>query len=535
MSRSRTTSPVTGSKAAIGDDAAAAAAAAAAAPSSPQSCDTEGNFKSTRIQLTPDFTTGDDTCVAEKEEVNDGEANNDKEAEKEFKLYKSPRLQSYLMILLSSVINYHSITVSQDSNDISAVVPSREQVRYGLTVAMVSTIITGVAVLFHMLSWFTYRCDCRVNQLSLKLFAPRSKIELVMSLFLLLWWFIATCVQTGVRGIAGDGKEQYNIYYSTWFCALGALHCAQSKWSEFGFPTFNKFLEMWPNRAPGWIGIFVVDFFLVFWYVDLFVNTYRHPERVADSLKPFWGEIPERQYTLLILVSCTTLIPSAGFALAEILRKTSKTKNIKSSSETNAEGISLLLLTLAWIPSVIVATTPGGLASYIGNTYFFTWATTVLVLQTTMWFIRDWRGGVHATIMQKEQEYRQHQQDVLEATRKLHLETMSQQNQDNGEEQDQRDSDYQTMRTERKDTDDAPIFGLISMLSGEEPVSLAEVKDEVALGLAVEDPEEQNDNRFKLRNMLEVDDVLDNTIQQERRMREANQQTYFDTLDDILE
>jgi hypothetical protein len=505
-----------------------------AEPSSPQISNAEGDFKSTRIQLTP--VSNRDDNMGGNEEVKDGEVNNEEAPEKEFKLYKSPRLQSYLMILLSSVINYHSINVSQDASDISAVVPSGQQIGYGLTVAMVSTIVTGVAVFFHLLSWFTYKCDCFVNQWSLTMFAPKSNIELIIALFLLVWWFIATCVQTGVRGIAGDGKEQYNIYYSTWFCTAGAWHCAQSKWHEFGFPTFKKFLEMWPNRAPGWIGIFVVDFFLVFWYVDLFVNTSKQPDRVADTLKPFWGEIPRLQYIMLILVACATLIPSAMFALTEILRRNStKTKNKKSSFETKAEGISLLLLTVAWIPSVIVATTPGGLASYIGNAYFFTWATTVLVLQTTMWFIRDSRGEVHAAIKQKEQEYRQHQQDVLEATRKLQSERTNYREEGIGVIGDGNNSDWHATLTERRDTDDAPIFGENTILSGEPSVSFAGVTEAAAPAPEVEGGKGQNNSGFVLQNAPEEDDTMDDTIQQERRMREANERAYFDTLDDILE
>ncbi|KAG7362793.1 hypothetical protein IV203_026153 [Nitzschia inconspicua] len=524
MNRSRSNTPATGGD--TGDDDIAL---------SPQSNNSDGKFKSTHMQLSPVSNENPRDTEGDKNDRNadgeDADNNNANTQAEEFKLYKSPRLKGYLMMLLSSIINYHSITVSQNSSDISAVVPNSEQVGYGLTVAMISIIITGVAVVFHFMSWFTYRCDCIANKWAMTIFAPKAKIELFVAIFLLIWWFIATIIQTTVRGIAGDGKQQYNIYYSTWFCTVAALLNLESKLTEYGFPTIKKFVQGWPNRAPGWIAILVSTFFTVFWYTDLYVNTAQNPEKVASSLKPFWGDIPKSQYELLLFVACVTLAPSSIFTFAEIFRNSSERNSEKPSMETYAEGISLLLLTIGWIPSVIVATTPGGFASNIGNAYFFTWSTTVLVLETTVWFIHDSRGGVHKTILQKEQEYRKHQQDVLAATRKLQMEAMRQREEDMLGRRDRSDSDRRNLgvRVERENTDDAPVFGENAMLASEPPISFAGVKE------ASVPVNEGNTNAFELRNALEDDDALDDTIRQERRMREANKRAYFDALDDILE
>jgi hypothetical protein len=448
----------------------------------------------------------------------DEEENNEDEEEpkKIFKLYKSPRFRGYILILLSSIINFHSIGVSQDVTDVSVVVPSAEQVRYGLAVSLISAIITGAAVLFHLLSWFT--CDCFVNRWALKLFAPKAKIELIGDMFLLLWWFLATCVQTGVRGIAGDGKEQYNIYYSTWFCTLAALFCLESKLTEYDWPNIKTFVKSWPNRAPGWIAILIFDFFAVFWYVDLYINTSQNLDRISDSLKPFWGEIPASQYEWLIFVASVTLLPATVFIFVEIFRDSSQEASEKPPLENKLEGIALLLLTVGWIPSVIVATTPGGFASYIGNAYFFTWATAVLVLETTMWFIHDSRGGVRQMILQKEQEYRQHQKDVLEATRKLQREASY-----------QREEEFEG-RLDRSETDDAPIFGENTAVP---PLNYAGVREEIIPAPEVE--VDEGNNKFEMRNISDEDENLDDTIRQERRMRETNKSAYFDALDDILE
>lgn len=521
MPRSRSNTP-----AAIGDTSTDEAAAAATSSDSPPLSSGQSNQ-------------GEEAESPERNEVDgetkaEGDEQEEDPAHKDFKLYKSPRLKGYLMMLLSSIINYHSITVSQDANNISAVVPSSGQIAYGRTVAVISMVITGVAVFFHFMSWFTYKCDVVVNDWAMALFAPKAKIELFMAVFLLIWWFIATCTQTTVRGIAGDGKGQYNIFYSTWFCNVAAMIIVESKVTEFGFPNIKEFVQGWPNRAPGWIAMLVSNFFTVFWYVDLYISTSKYPDRVADILKPYWGDIPSSQYELLIFVSCMTLVPTFVFVSAEIFRNSSTKSNVKSSFETYAEGISLLLLTIGWVPSVIVATTPGGFAAYIGNAYFFTWATTVLVLETTMWFVHDSRGGVHATILQKEEEYRQHQQDVLEATRKLQMGAM-QQREEEGQ-RDRKDNDWlkRVGSKERGEMEDAPIFAENAEVSDEAPVSFAGIKEAIIPPREARENEE-NTTGYEMRNSLNDDDALDDTIRQERRMREANMRAYFDTLDDILE
>ena len=458
----------------------------------------------------------------------DGSNDKDENAEeatpaKSIKLYKSPRFKGYFFILLSSIINYRSVAVSTDTSDISAVVPSSEQVAYGITVSLISCIATGLCVLVHL-----DNCSCFKELWKTKLFAPKSKFESMLDVFLLLWWFIAVCIQTGVRGIAGDGKEQYNIYYSTWFCTVAALFCLESKITEFGFPSFKKFIKSWPNRAPGWIAILITDFFVIFWYVDLYVNTKQHPERVADQLQPAWDDIPSSQYEWLIFVASATLLPAAAFIFAEIFRDSSQENSEKSSLETNIEGLCLLGLMLAWIPSVIVTTTPGGFAAYVGNAYFFTWGTTVFVMETAMWFIHDSRGGVHQMILKKEEEYRQHQQDVLDATRKMQMEAMN--GGSLGVDGDARDNN-ELHDSSRRETDDAPIFGQdVTISEAPAAVSFAGIKEAPASSSAADG------SRFEMRNETEEDEEgLDDTIKREMQQRETDKRAYFDTLDDILE
>lgn len=111
---------------------------------------------------------------------------------KKVKLYKSPRFKGYLTIVLASAINYHNTNISQESSDLAAVPASDKQRFYGMSVAMVSALISGFCVLCHLDGFSCLRDTWRGQ-----LFAPRSRFEVILDLFLLLWWAIATIVQTG--------------------------------------------------------------------------------------------------------------------------------------------------------------------------------------------------------------------------------------------------------------------------------------------------------------------------------------------------
>jgi hypothetical protein len=111
--------------------------------------------------------------------------------EKKFKLYKSPRFKGYLTIALSSAISYHAANISQDPTDLTVVAASDKQKAYAQTVSMVSALISGSCVLCHLDTF-----SCLKDKFG-QWFAPQSKFEVSLLMFLLLWWAIATIVQTG--------------------------------------------------------------------------------------------------------------------------------------------------------------------------------------------------------------------------------------------------------------------------------------------------------------------------------------------------
>lgn len=107
--------------------------------------------------------------------------------------------------------------------------------------------------------------------------------------------------------------------------------------------------------------------------------------------------------------------------MIEIFRGTKADGSIqpKGRVEKTIEGVLLMVLVLAWIPAVMLATTPGGPASLIGNAYFFTWLTVILIFEAMFWFIHDVRQDLFKALQEKEEEYRQQQQKVLDHTNKI--------------------------------------------------------------------------------------------------------------------
>ena len=452
-------------------------------------------------------------------------------------LYKSPRFKGYLTICLASIINYIAAKLSHEPVDRSVIPAQPPERAYAMAVGLLSSIVTGLVVFMHM-----DRYSPLESLVWRKAFSPQSKFEMAVVASLVLWWLIAAVIQTSVRGIAGDGKSQFNLFYSSWVCCWTSLWIAERMAVDLGYPTFRTFVTSWPHRAPGWISIFLVDSFTIWWYIDLYNNTTKNPDRIHDNTKLIYEDIPKAQYQLILFVAAITLVPSAVFIIIEILRRSEDNNDHqeevvrvtprvplqspanglmavsretshghrepqKKSAEIILEGFCLLCLSVMWILSVIVVTTPGGFANQIGNAYFGTWATTFFVLETFLWFIHDWRASVFKALQEKEAEYRRHQAEVLEDTKRklraadLRAATDSGENSQEGfyVDDDNNNASY-------SDDDDS------------------------------ENINDQGDARGAVAKMeLRTAEGEDSAAAEELRLKQANERAYFDTLDDILE
>lgn len=432
----------------------------------------------------------------------DGEETNSTQ-QKERKLYKSPRFTGYLVMFLSSIINYHGVFVSEVVTDIYVISSTGVQRQYGYVAAVVSCMMSGFCVVCHLDG-----CSCLANAWKNNLFAGKSKFETTLAFLLLLWWFMAVIIQTRSYGIAGDAKGQYNIYFSTWCCFFCAVSIFESKMMEHDWPSIKTFIKSWPHRAPGWIAIWVLDFFTLMWYVDIY-TTYdatsarKSSKELDPALASYYGNISDAQYEILIFIAAATLLPSSAFIFMEIFRVSSDDK--KGPIETYIEAFCLLILACAWIPAVCVATTPGGFATHIGNSWFFTWATCILVMETLLWFVFDSRGALHQTIVEKEQEYQQHQMNVLANAQEMVGESFTSLHRYNVDENSDGDDDSSAILSEE------------------------------SLNKAPKTPKERTVSFHMKDASDDDDDSVDNSIKREIRMKEANRNAYFDALDDILE
>lgn len=255
--------------------------------------------------------------------------------------------------------------------------------------------------------------DQFLKKLWIKAFKPKSKIELGFILFFVIWWVIATWLQTSVAGIAGTGKGQYNLYFSTWACCWTSIWTLERWIVASGMASFKAFLAEWPNRAPSWIATLILSFCTLLTYVDLYLNW---QEGGSEVLQDQLTQVGASQWQWLLFIASVTIPCALGFVVVEVFReqRPGGDQNTKSQWETILEGVILLLLVLGWIPSVMVATTPGGIASLVGNAYFFTWATTVFVMETFVWWIHDWRKRIHLILQHQQEEYEKIQEKVQE-------------------------------------------------------------------------------------------------------------------------
>jgi hypothetical protein len=187
------------------------------------------------------------------------------------KLYKGSRLKGYITLTLSSAINYNAARKCMDTVGGSAVACSVSQRRYALAVASISLVLSTIVTFCHL-------DPSPLKVIWHKIFQPKSKVELVMILFLIAWWSIAVGIQTTIQGIAGDGSQQFTIYYSSWLCGLVSYWVMEKYLIDAGWSSFMGFISSWPYRAPVWISIALVSIFTFIWYMDLWYvsnNVYR--------------------------------------------------------------------------------------------------------------------------------------------------------------------------------------------------------------------------------------------------------------------
>jgi len=348
------------------------------------------------------------TKSKEEEQTNTGDeasaknrAAAEEEASEPRRLSKSNRLKGYLALLVFSCINLNS---SIDSKEVDFP-PSKSQRRYAISVATVSVIITSIVVLMHL---------DRITPLAKlwrNFFGPQKKVELYLLVFLVIWWGLATWFNTSAGGIACEGSDQLNIFFSTWICLIICFWTVERYRKASGQTSTEDFLNQMPGCTSAWVAAVLANTFVLTFSMRLknYVLSL-DATTVNPTIADVYLDNPPASYQweLIAVVSSLSILFGMIFVLIELFRSGKKGK-----WESIVEGIILCTLTVAWIPTVTIVTVPGGIAEIIGNTYIWSWASTVTVLRTFSKWIRAWRESIHDMIERQVIEYEQAKRQAL--------------------------------------------------------------------------------------------------------------------------
>jgi hypothetical protein len=365
------------------------------------------------------------------------------------RLYKSTRLQGYISLLLASSIYLNNARKSDNVLDYTAVPSTTLQKNYAIAVSVVSLVVCTLLVAAHV-------DPTPLRHVWERAFQAQSKLELVVLVFLVLWWSVAAGVSTSITGIAGDGKSQYSLYCAGWLGCLISWWCLEKWWVAAGWSSWQSFVMSWPYRAPAWLCIMFLSMFTFIWYMDLW-QKHSHLDPTTEKVVfVLMASISTGQWQWLVIVVVFTFVASFAFVAAELFRdiKADGSNEEKTEVENVVEGVILLLLVLAWIPTVVVATTPGGAASLIGNAYFFTWLLVVFLFEALVWWIHDYRLEIHQELQRKQHDYRKKQREVLEKTRRQRQEMEEQEEASSSSDSEDETMQEQGTTTYEEDNDD---------------------------------------------------------------------------------
>jgi len=186
------------------------------------------------------------------------------------KLYKSSRLKGYLTLTFATLIHMNaankSINVSATQHAQEAIPATKAQQDYSLASSYIGLIVVLPVLVVHF-DRFT-----PLQRLWRTLFKRRSKFELLLAIFLAVWWSVDVGLETTITGVAGDGKKQFNLYFSAWACCISSYWILERWTVASGWSSLKQFITSWPYRAPGWLCILFLSFFTICSYTDLWLN-----------------------------------------------------------------------------------------------------------------------------------------------------------------------------------------------------------------------------------------------------------------------
>jgi len=335
-----------------------------------------------------------------------------------FSLHRSTRLKGYITLLTAAIYNFISArekvlldsATNQGIENVCTYVHNLrnlfrtppgdvKRLRLSMSVAMITAIITGFIVIIHLDKVTPMRKFWRA------MFGNGSIGELIILTLLTLMWGVTTWFNTSIRGPAGEGNDQFNLYFTSWLCLWCSFWTLERWCTASGWSSFTSFVLSWPNRCPLWIVVEIMSLADFLFALDA-VRNWSDGTKDTPYANKMFSDVSNGEWQLLLWSSAGTFAISLSWTLVEIFRENKINKNNKKSDvETYVEGLSLLLLTLIWIITVFLTTIPGGAASLVGNLYFCGWGTLLSVVAANLWWVRDWREGIRKILETERADY----------------------------------------------------------------------------------------------------------------------------------
>jgi len=368
------------------------------------------------------------------EENGDDTSNDDSKNNEPLKpLCAGSRTKGYILLLVSASLNFEAVwrlyrkqdySLHTDLEEINWCIvldnlssfydfvllrrmESDNDIRYAMAAACITIIISSFAILCH------FDCTSLRKTLWPKMFGPNKRVELFILIFLVIFWLVTIWFNTTIRGIAGEGNEQYNLYFTSWLCLWTTFWTLERWFVASGMSSFQKFISSWPNRCKLWLITFIVSFADFLFVLDAMRN-WDEGTAATPYVNNMFANVSRHEWGFLLNSTITASIVSLCWILAEIFRRNKKEGDaLKSDVENYVEGIALHLVAIEWIILIFFTTMPGHAASLIGNLYFSTWATCFSIIATLIWWLRDWRKDIADTINDQQAEYERAKRAIL--------------------------------------------------------------------------------------------------------------------------
>ena len=263
-------------------------------------------------------------------------------------LHQSPRLKGYITLFVSALYNYFAASgkFDRDGGKLTKTClyldywaelggqntyTNTRRLRFSMACSTITMIISSGIILVH----FDFCTPLRKTWP--KWFGSKdkgkSRVELCILLFLVIFWFIAVWFTTSIRGPAGAGQDEHNLYFSSWICCWATFWTLERYSTSKGRASFEKFVRSWPNRCPAWILTLILSLADFLFSLDAYRNWAEGTKNSPYEYELF-SSVPHSEWVFLLFTTCAAFTLSFCWVLAEIFRENrTNVESVKSDVE----------------------------------------------------------------------------------------------------------------------------------------------------------------------------------------------------------